>query len=81
MISGLCGASLSEIENDYCSSIEMGIYEYRGPGAVRYSLQNLLGVTFIEEVENLQESLIRALSKNDKIMREKINKMIDRLKK
>ena len=57
VLSGLCGASWSEIESDYCESVNMGIYEYRGPGAVRYAIINLLGVEFIEDIQDLQKSL------------------------
>lgn len=57
VLAGLCGASWEEIKQDYCASIEMGIYEYRGPGAVKYSLQKLLGVTFLEDVPDLQKAL------------------------
>lgn len=78
VLAGLCGASWSEIEADYCKSIEMGIYEYRGPGAVKYALQNLLGVDFIEEVPDLQKALKEKLVQKG-ISSSDLEKMISRL--
>ena len=79
VLAGLCGATIEEIEEDYCSSVEMGIYEYRGPGAVRYALQNLLGVTFIEDAGNLEAALKNQFISRGFLTEEQINEMKRRL--
>ncbi len=55
VIAAMCGASIKEIEEDYCSSINMGILEYRGPGAVRYSLNKLLNIPFSKDIAELTD--------------------------
>ena len=44
VLSLLCGASWRSVENDYCSSINMGLLEYRGPFCIRKSIQTLLAL-------------------------------------
>lgn len=79
ILAGLCGATWNQIQEDYCKSIEMGIYEYRGPGAVKYSLQKFLGVDFIEDVENLQQAITDKLVEKG-ISKSDITTMVSRLK-
>lgn len=57
----------------------MGIYEYRGPGAVKYSLQKFLGVDFVEDVEDLQKALTDKLIEKG-ISKSDITTMVSRLK-
>lgn len=79
VLAGLCGATWNQIQEDYCKSIEMGIYEYRGPGAVKYSLQKFLGVDFVEDVEDLQKALTDKLIEKG-ISKSDITTMVNRLK-
>ena len=79
VLAGLCGATWNQIQEDYCKSIEMGIYEYRGPGAVKYSLQKFLGVDFVEDVEDLQKALTDKLIEKG-ISKSDITTMVSRLK-
>lgn len=67
VIGGLCGAEWNQIQDDYYSSIQMGIFEYRGPGCVRYSMQNFLQEKNISEVKNLQEKIIAVLKERTDI--------------
>ena len=79
VLSGLCGASWNDIQEDYCKSIEMGIYEYRGPGAVKYSIQKLLGVDFLEDVPDLQKVLTDYFVKGGYLTYREIEQMKERL--
>lgn len=79
VLAGLCGATWNQIQEDYCKSIEMGIYEYRGPGTVKYSLQKFLGVDFVEDVEDLQKALTDKLIEKG-ISKSDITTMVNRLK-
>lgn len=79
VLAGLCGATWNQIQEDYCKSIEMGIYEYRGPGAVKYSLQKFLGVDFVEDVKDLQQALTDKLVEKG-ISKSDITTMVSRLK-
>ena len=74
----LCGATWQDVEDDYCKSIEMGIYEYRGPGAVKYAVQNLLGVTFLEDVPDLQGAIKTKLAQKG-LSSAEIDMMVQRL--
>lgn len=49
VLSLLCGASWRSVENDYCSSINMGLLEYRGPFCIRKSIQTLLALPEFDE--------------------------------
>lgn len=79
VLAGLCGADINQITEDYCKSIEMGIYEYRGPGAVRYSLQKILGVQFLEDIPDLKQGLTDYFVKNKYLSKSEIEKMQEKL--
>ena len=57
----------------------MGIYEYRGPGAVRYSLQKILGVQFLEDITDLKQGLTDYFVKNKYLSKSEIEKMQEKL--
>ena len=57
----------------------MGIYEYRGPGAVKYSIQKLLGVDFLEDVPDLQKVLTDYFVKGGYLTYREIEQMKERL--
>ncbi|WP_294427375.1 MFS transporter [uncultured Treponema sp.] len=80
VLSGLCGASWAEIEADYCDSVNMGIYEYRGPGAVQYSIIHLLNVEFIEDIPDLQKSLTDYFTAGGFLTLQEIETMQEKLK-
>ncbi|MCR5401981.1 MAG: tyrosine-protein phosphatase [Treponema sp.] len=81
VLSALCGSSIEEIEEDYCASVEMGIYEYRGPGAVRYALQKLLSLDFIDQNIPLQKATEDYFVKAGYLTIDQIKEMQRRLKK
>lgn len=78
----LCGAQWKEIENDYCSSINMGIHEYRGPGCVRSAVENMLGIENIfdysmQEICNMTKEL---LIQKGEVSKEEVEESVNRLK-
>lgn len=58
VLSGLCGATWEEIQADYVSSNNMGIGEFRDRRMLKYSFENMLGVTDISAV-NLKTELYK----------------------
>lgn len=80
VLSAMCGASWASIQEDYCKSIEMGIYEYRGPGCVRYSMQKMLGVSNIDEVEDLQKAVKDYFVNGKYLTADQIETMVSRVK-
>lgn len=81
VLSLLCGASWKEAEEDYCASSGMGIYEYRGPGAIKYAIQHLLGDRKLEEIPDLQKAVKDYFTQNGYLAKEQIAEMINRLQK
>ena len=78
----MCGASIREIEEDYCSSINMGILEYRGPGAVRYSLNKLLNIPFtknIAEIPDLQNLVCSYFINEGYLSKQEIDEFIQKI--
>lgn len=79
IIAGICGADWNSIQEDYYKSIQMGIYEYRGPGCVRYAMQNFLGAENISKEKELQAKIISTLKKRTSISASTIKKAIENL--
>lgn len=79
ILSGLCGATYQQIEEDYCASRKMGILEYRGPGCVRYAVEEFIGSENIDTVPDLQEAMITSLVAKSSISRAEVEKMIGRV--
>lgn len=82
VLAALCGATYSQIEADYCSSQNMGIYEFRGPGCIRFALEEFLRVTDIEDttqVPDLQEAVINRLLSYGNVTSAQIEECIRRL--
>lgn len=79
ILSGLCGATYQQIEEDYCASRKMGILEYRGPGCVRYALEEFIGSEDVDSVKNLQKAMIESLVAKSSITRAEVEKMIERV--
>lgn len=57
-LAAICGATWEEIANDYQLTNRLGIKEFRDYHLLQYSMQKMLGVKNINEVENLQEAVI-----------------------
>ncbi len=53
IIAAMCGATWQEIAADYQLTNRMGIQEFRDYHLLQYSLQKMLGVSDISQVENL----------------------------
>ena len=57
-LAAICGATWEEIAADYQLTNRLGIREFRDYHLLQYSMQKMLGVENINEVENLQEAVI-----------------------
>lgn len=57
-LAAICGASWQEIAADYQLTNRLGIKEFRDYHLLQYSMQKMLGVENINDVENLQEAVI-----------------------
>lgn len=82
IFAAMCGASYPELEADYCSSQNMGIYEYRGQGCIRYVMEEFLRVDNISDpaqVPDLQKAVIDRLTTYGNVTAEEVNTCIERL--
>lgn len=75
----LCGADFKSVENDYCSSINMGILEYRGIGCVRYSIQKFLQLEKFDEKLKFDELIKNRLIKLNVLKKSEIEKFIKKI--
>lgn len=80
-LAAICGATWQEIAADYKLSNRLGIREFRGYKLLQYSMQKMLGVANINDVENLQEAVINYYVNNGYLTTEQVtaiqNKLVD----
>ena len=78
VFAGLCGATWAEIKEDYEKSNEMKIAEFRDSRILKYSLENMLNVKNIEEV-NLSSALETYFVSKGYVSQSVMNRVIDKL--
>lgn len=72
MLAAICGATWQEIAADYQLTNRLGIKEFRDYHLLQYSMQRMLGVENINEVENLSEAVCNYFISNNYITAEQI---------
>ncbi|OHD34539.1 MAG: hypothetical protein A2086_09520, partial [Spirochaetes bacterium GWD1_27_9] len=80
ILAALQGASWTEIYTDYQSSNNMGIKEFRDYHLLKYSLENMLGVSDISTVANLKETMANYFINGGYLTQTDIDNMINKLK-
>lgn len=80
ILAALCGASWKEIKADYEKSCEMGIAEFRDSNILKYSLENMLKVSEISEVPDLQKAVQDYFVNSGSLSLEEISAMTEKLK-
>ena len=75
MLAAICGASWEEIANDYQLTNRLGIKEFRDYHLLQYSMQKMLGVENINDVENLSEAVINYFVGKGYMTEEQIEKV------
>ncbi len=78
VFAGLCGATWAEIKEDYEKSNEMKIAEFRDSRILKYSLENMLNVKNIEEI-NLSSALETYFVSNGYVSQNVMDRVIDKL--
>ena len=79
VLSLLCGSSWSSVEKDYCSSINMGLLEYRGPGCIRKSIQTLLSLSEFDEKLDFKKLLKEYFVKSGVLSESQIDEFIKKV--
>lgn len=79
VFAGLCGASWSDIKADYEKSNDMHIAEFRDSRVLKYSLENMLGIT-ITETTNLSDALYQYFKDNEYVSSDLLIHVINKLK-
>ncbi len=79
VLAAICGATWPEIADDYQLTARMGIKEFRDYHLLQYSLQKMLGVENINDVENLQETVINYFVSNNYLTPELVTAIQDKL--
>lgn len=71
-LAAICGATWQEIAADYQLTNRLGIKEFRDYHLLQYSMQKMLGVDNINQVENLQEAVTDYFVSHNYITREQV---------
>ena len=79
LLAAICGATWQEIVADYKLSNRLGIREFRGYKLLQYSIQKMLGVANVNEVENLQEAVINYFVNNGYLTTEQVTALQNKL--
>lgn len=79
VLEALCGADLETIKADYYKSVNMGIIEYRGPGAVCGPLQDILKTADLDLIPDLQKAMTDYFVNGGYVTREELSQMVSRL--
>ena len=80
ILAALNGASWEEIKADYEKSCGMGIAEFRDSNILKYSFENLLNVSDITLVSDLQNAVQNYLVSSGCLTQSEITKMVNKLK-
>lgn len=80
ILAALCGATWEEIKADYEKSCEMGIAEFRDSNILKYSLENMLKVSEITEIPDLQQAVQDYFVNSGSLSLDEISAMTKKLK-
>lgn len=80
ILAALNGASWEEIKADYEKSCGMGIAEFRDSNILKYSFENMLNVSDITLVSDLQNAVQNYLVSSGCLTQSEITKMVNKLK-
>lgn len=80
IFASLCGASWQEIKEDYSKSSRMGIGEFRDYRILKYSLEKMLNVNNLDNVNDLQQLMFHYLVSSSIITETELNEFISRIK-
>lgn len=80
VFAGLCGATWDEIKADYTESNNMKIGEFRDWRVLKYSLENMLGVSDIENVSDLATELKNYFVNTGIVSESDITSVVEKLK-
>jgi len=79
VIASLCGASWSDIAEDYEKTIRAGIGEYRNRKLLQYSIKNMTGTDPVDAGENLSEVMQDYFVKEKILTSSEIKKLVKKL--
>lgn len=80
VFAGLCGADWEQIKADYSSSNQMKIGEFRDWRVLKYSLENMLGVSDVAQVSDLAAELKNHFVKTGIVLESDITNAVNKLK-
>lgn len=78
-LAAICGATWQEIAADYQLTNRLGIKEFRDYHLLQYSMQRMLGVENINDVENLQEAVINYFVGHNYLTQAQVQAIKDKL--
>ena len=79
MIGAMCGASWSEIAEDYQKTNRMGIQDFRDYHLLKYTFEELLQIDDVSIIPNLQESVSNYFVQAGYLEEDEISNMVTKL--